>query len=606
MRYLTLLLLVIQLVPCQAQINIPILENWKSYDSLRAIIVSDRNQDIPLFTDLPENTPEWYSLPGIEGTKEIWFPMIDLQLDHDMKLVLNLEGFTSGDTACWNGNIVNDCRPIQRRMIYDENLEYWENQLFVISKNARITSVEILQDISKNSTSFKIHPLSKHWSGTIQIEGLKLKKWTPLADTSITISPQPLKQENPGNLDRSQVDKALLSTVNFLRSSQNTNPLSPYYGGLYLIYDVNNLAFRRSDWVWAYGPSIKLLVEASKVPSINHQLGHENVMTSARLLAESSLRFQINNPEHPANGLTICRYDPRLDTPHGAEGYCSPADSYFLAGWGWMPYYQATGDKRFLDAGIFMTEEMERILTYDEIVEQDYLLKINKWKNWTMDESGFGMKGAEGVYLATQNEYHQAIGRNYISGLLKHLEREDGLWDRTWHRNSASRADNGWPVNKPKGTPQLIETKYSTRGLGWAMIGLLASHGMMPDEGYLDKAIRMAEHLMANQQQDGYWSFLFKGGDENEISVKGTTLWSLLFYELYSYTGDPRHLATARKALQWCISQQERDVNSPIFGGITETNRESGVVYCRWHEVVCTYSMAWFGLALIEELKYAD
>ena len=450
---------------------------------------------------------------------------------------------------------------------------------------------------------FVINPLSNDWSGTITIMGWNNGKWEPVRDTLIQRQESKVTMEEVRSLDREVLNDRLKATLSFILESQNKNPLSPYYGGLYLIYDFNTSMFRRSDWVWSYGPSIKLLVEGAQNDFISKEMGYENLLSSARLLAESSLRFQILEEEHPAKGLVVCRYDPRMDTPHGAEGFSSPADSYFLAGWGWIPYYQFTKDERFLEAGKLMTREMKRILSYDEIVEQDYLMKAEKWKNWTMDESGFGMKGAEAVYKATEDEDFKRIGKDYISGLLKYLEREDGLWDRTWHRNEADRADNGWGVGAPRGEPVLITTKYSTRGLGWAMIGLLASHGMMPTEGYLEKAEKMADVLMKYQQPEGYWPFIFKGGNDEVQSVKGTTLWCLLFYELYQYTNNEEHLKAARKALRWCMNQQIINSSSVVNGGIPEITSESGVVYCRWNKVVCSYAMAWFGLALMEELK---
>ena len=81
----------------------------------------------------------------------------------------------------------------------------------------------------------------------------------------------------------------------------------------------------------------------------------------------------------------------------------------------------------------------------------------------------------------------------------------------------------------------------------------------------------------------------------------------MLFYQLYEYTKDERHLNTARKALRWCINNQYMDPeNSPAYGGIMGNNRESGVVYRRFSPLICSYTVGWYGLALLEELKLQE
>jgi hypothetical protein len=61
------------------------------------------------------------------------------------------------------------------------------------------------------------------------------------------------------------------------------------------------------------------------------------------------------------------------------------------------------------------------------------------------------------------------------------------------------------------------------------MMGLLAAHRLLPEEGHLEAAIRMASHLWEAQDPDGHWNFLYDRSEtEVGISEKGTAIWSLL------------------------------------------------------------------------------
>lgn len=586
----------------------------KKHESLKWVIYSERNSPVARMTDRSPHAPKDFVDRPVEPGTQIWFPVIDLALRPGFTMIAEFDDVRSGDSVCLNGNFHDICGGLKNRMVYTQDLEHWENQLYVESESAILRSVAF--ELPLVNGEFALEPLSAQWEGRVEVWGKnKRGGWEKLDSQEVAIG----QKENLVSAKESSITKHLVlqrlaAASEYLVNSRNLNPYSPTYGGLYLFYDLEWDTYRRSDWIWSYGPSLQVLLEAAKVPNLSATYSSETFMSAARQVAEASLRFQETNENHPAHGLVMCRYDPRTDSPQGAEGFYSPADSWFLAGWGWMPYYNRTGDKRFLDATILMTKGIDRILGPDadrepQLIEQDYLMKAGKWKNWTMDESGFGMKGAEALYRVTKDPYHRDVGEEYITGLLKYLERPDGLWDRTWHRNDSLYADNGWGVAAPRGTPVLFKTSKSTRGLGWSMIGLLASHGMMPEgDVYLKKAIKLADHLIEAQAEEGHWDFLFGGGAyPGEISEKGTALWSMLFYQLYAYTKDERHLNTARKALRWCINNQYMDPEeSPAYGGIMGNNRESGVVYRRFSPLICSYTVGWYGLALLEELKLQD
>jgi rhamnogalacturonyl hydrolase YesR len=135
------------------------------------------------------------------------------------------------------------------------------------------------------------------------------------------------------------------------------------------------------------------------------------------------------------------------------------------------------------------------------------------------------------------------------------------------------------------------------------MEGLIAVYELTGDPDYLQKAERMAKHLIDNQLPDGSWSYDFKSQNENEISEKGTALWSLLFYKLYNFTKDPEHLKVARHALTWCLDNQYDGPDIHAHGGVVGMSRQSGVVYRKWFPLTCSYTSGFFGLAILEEMK---
>ena len=175
-----------------------------------------------------------------------------------------------------------------------------------------------------------------------------------------------------------------------------------------------------------------------------------------------------------------------------------------------------------------------------------------------------------------------------MDNMIRMFESPNGLWYRRYHQD----------------TKTVSRVESITRGQGWAMEGLLAMDRMIPDSIYLEKAVKLADHLLHYQQPEGYWFTRMQGTlKENGISEKGTALWSLLFYYLYERTGDERHLHAARRALAWCVRIQENGDDYHAFGGIAGVSPMSGVVFRPWFPLVCLYTCSFAGLAIIEELK---
>lgn len=195
------------------------------------------------------------------------------------------------------------------------------------------------------------------------------------------------------------------------------------------------------------------------------------------------------------------------------------------------------------------------------------------------------------LYKVTGNNLYREICKEFMNKHMKVFQREDGLWHRTYD----------WT------TGEHTETARMTRGLGWAMEGLMAMNRMYPDTIYLDYAERMANNLQEYQNDNGSWAFIFNENFEKVgISEKGTALWSLLFYQLYEATGKSDYLKTARKALTWCLENQYTGPDIEAIGGLVGRTPASMVGIRQDFPASCAYTTGFFGMAILEELKIMD
>jgi len=573
-----------------------------SDSALEIHLRSQRNRSISKLSDRSEHETGPASPPV---GKEIWFPVVDVEIEQGMDVLVTFDGVSLSDRLCWNGNFWKNSVQLQEQNVFVNNIEHWENSVVVESATARLREFVVRKSIADAGREWPgFRCLTDSWAGTVTLYRKQKESLSELAKIEI----KPEKTDSPpydGVESRTDLINAVQANIDFLLRSQNRNPASPTFGGLYLFYDLAAATYRRSDWIWTWGPAIRFLIEASAIPEVAAHYGRERLLTVAREMGETSLRFLVRNPESPARGLLITRFDPTTRYRCGHSAFASPADAYFLAGWGYVPLYEVTGENRFLETSRLLVDQTDRLLAQDPVIEQDFVFASDKWKNWTMDESGFGMEAFAELYRITKDAKYQAAGRRYLASLTRVLERGDGLWDRTWHRRDPAREDDSWPLPGPERAPIRVPTNANTRGLAWAMMGLLAAHRLLPNEGHLDAATRMASHLLEAQDPDGHWNFLYDRPEtEVGVSEKGTAIWSLLFYRLYQETRDPAHLEAARRALQWCLSNRHHGSRDPLAqGGIVGRSPASGVVYRRWFPLICTYTMSFYGNALVAELE---
>jgi hypothetical protein len=358
------------------------------------------------------------------------------------------------------------------------------------------------------------------------------------------------------------------------------------HGGFFLFYDFDARTFRNSYWQWGWGPSIRSLLRVRDIP----ELGFDptELLNTAESAARASMRYRVENQKDPLVKTPITRWSRSTAVEDFYFPAITLADLLFLAGWAWVPLYETTGNRVYLEESIFACDLTGKLMDQFPIIPHSYCPAAGEWYDFALCETGFGMEGFAEAYRVIGDERIRELGERFIGQHLDTFQRDDGLWERLLVLE----------------TGEVRPGEHHTRGVGWAMEGLLASHRMSPNGPYLDLAERMAAQVLAGQHPDGYWTFYFNQPKESVgTTQKGTAIWSYLLYRLYSHTGEEKYLSAARKALLWCLDQQYFGDDPEGWGSISDANPQSGVGYRKWFNMSCLYTSGFFGLALMEELQ---
>lgn len=386
---------------------------------------------------------------------------------------------------------------------------------------------------------------------------------------------------------REQVEQAVLAVGRNHLHAQVSDPGSLFHGGFNLVYDPQRKSHRIPHWIWAWGPSIALMFKLEKFSPAHAAALSERFGRAGVEAAERSLGFEVVDESHPARGISTVRWEPSRAVPGGWVEYMSTADSLFLAGWGWMSAYRATGRPVFLERTQSLVAAAERLMRAYPVVPQDWVVQRERWTPHTLDESVFGMIGFRELHAATRRPAVADIGRRFLDSHLEHMGRESGMLERAWLREE----------DRAIWDPDI-------KGHAWVVEGYLDAYQLSGDTKFLDLAHALARRVLECQHEDGSWTYLFKkAGPGDPRDDKGTAIWAYFLYELHRATKDPAFLAAGRRAVAWCLKHQYRGDDPHLDGGILNTN---GMAYVRRRPMTILYSTAFFGLALLEELALQE
>ena len=416
-------------------------------DSLELRIHSDRNRSISRYSEISPLAPSKNAPQLRRRDAETWYPVLDFHPDTSMRAVLrfkqahgfySLNGWVKSRKSVVTGEVV----------VAASDLLHWENSVWVEPAASALEAFYIRTP----AKSLLLRPLSQKWTGyaTLHREGREISR------VIINKNSQPIALLKGDGLGRDLLLRSLSATVAFTLRALDRNPNSPTHGGLHIFYDLDAQTYRSSHWIWGYGPSVAMLLGAAKHVD-------SDARSAAKSIGEAALR-SAKNEFLP--GMPISRWERGTDYEYGHRGALTPADGGFLTGWAFVPLDEATGNQ-WLEAGKKTINIMQRLCRDFSVTPQNLWMDQGTWGDLVIDESGFATEGIAELYRVTKDESVREFGRLYMNQLLAKLERDDGLWDRGWSRAKDRRS----------------ETQRMTRGMGWAMEGLLANHRMNQPEG---------------------------------------------------------------------------------------------------------------------------
>ncbi|MGN0372246.1 MAG: hypothetical protein ACI4F3_05475 [Enterocloster sp.] len=571
-------------------------------------LISSRNNPMSRFSDVSPRFDETkVKVIRQDYPSEMWFPVVDTEITPSMYGQIIFEEADEEADYTFNSWLWPERYPVKKQVcIPAGRLLEWENGLFVSQKELLVREFALYEEVPQPLTISrrlirKIQLLSEDWAGTVEAFCKVNGEYKSVGKVAVDVDARRQAVTEAGAAEekdaslafqRSRLIKSLELNLKYILSSQIHSSNNPMDGGFYLFYDMDARTYRLPAWLWGWGPSIAALLESCEIAEIVNIFGKEKLQTTAEEAGTASLAGQVYQEDKELDGLSTARWDPNLTMENGyRQRVCTASDSGFLCGWAWVRLYEKTGNRAFLEAALKYAESAERFVNEYGIPPQDYMPEQKQFTAHTLDESGFGVKAFDALFHLTGEQKYRELGRKYIDSHIRKFRRPDGLWERSYcHR-----------------TDTLEPSIFMTRGLGWAMEGLLSAWTLTEDTNYLKQAEEMADYLLKTQNPDGSWNFMLnRTKEEAGLDDKGTPLWSLLLYRLYRACGSPQYLEGARKALSWCMANQIQEGDWECVGGLGGANPQAAVVYRPWFRLSCLYTSGFFALALLEELKIRE
>ncbi|RED94667.1 twin-arginine translocation signal domain-containing protein [Marinoscillum furvescens] len=563
----------------------------KDLSHIEVRLFSKANEYIFEYDDVSPHAPDVEN----EQTKDVWmpgfdeaaearrkssqeqrFPVVDLAIKPDMSAVIEMDIQEPGTYRIND----QDIKPLtdQIRIPY-QKVDHWANSFYIDPKTNSIKHFYLAAQIAvvNSKVSFQIETLRDDWVGAISIHDPRNGEM--LASSEVTWETELPDISTGKGVTRERMVAALSLASDFLLNCQYKNPNSKAFGGEYLLYDLTARTRMRPFWSWAWGPSAKVLFEAADIEGVSTSVSNSQLKQRAEELMQLTLDLQVLDKDSPAYGII-------QTSAHEA----STVDSLFLVGWGWMSLYKETKNPKYIEAGKKLADAANRLMDeHDDVwIPQAYLFEEDRWKDIMSFESSMGLPGLAALYLATGDDYFKKTTIRMADLLIRAFENEEGLWG-VFFRSKTMKTD---------------EVNYWTKAFGYIADGLIEAHRAAPEKGYLAKAMVIADRILATQAADGSLSVRFDRSPQYVgIGDKATAIWGALYLRLYKMVGDKKYYTAGMKAIEWCMDHQYVGDDTAARGGIVGRSWPSGINFRHWYDVVVTYTVSFFGSALLEALS---
>jgi hypothetical protein len=288
--------------------------------------------------------------------------------------------------------------------------------------------------------------------------------------------------------------------------------------------------------MWHTGQAIKALVMASRV------LEDDQYVAAARFSADF-IGAERNADRRGKNFGLIYAYEYKSDDVN-TSGLLETLDGLFVLS-------EATGDRKYsdwaLDAAFWVARNA---YLGDGLFRDAFDVKTNQFvpAPWQSDKPGrpllddaIGLK----AYKLTKN----ALGRKIFFATADRLLKEEEAPGNWSHYPPGARSAYGHP-----------------RQSFWWGRPMIAAFQESGDRRYLECARRVGDwylHLTRDESDPFHGSLRASAG----MDTSGMACAAILWLDLYLETKDERWMSAARRALQYCLNMQFREVQDPNLKG---------------------------------------